>query len=151
MCRRQDLNLHALSGHQPLKLARLPIPPLRQILYMALAPARRPLQDPQSAVLTVPPNGQAHSTRSILYSIWQEKSNCVGDFCSPIGIFGLHFCLTECFTFHKIDLLKDANDFETLCRQKIDKEQYTWLAYVVSRVTRRRQSLKRQPLMRSER
>ena len=27
-CAREDLNLHALNGHQPLKLARLPIPPL---------------------------------------------------------------------------------------------------------------------------
>ncbi|GEM_PF-6843595 len=28
-CRRQDLNLHGLVGRQPLKLVRLPIPPLR--------------------------------------------------------------------------------------------------------------------------
>lgn len=32
-CRRQDLNLHDLEGHQALNLARLPIPPLRLMLH----------------------------------------------------------------------------------------------------------------------
>ena len=33
ICRRQDLNLHDLVGHQALNLARLPIPPLRLLVF----------------------------------------------------------------------------------------------------------------------
>ena len=42
-CRRQDLNLHSLYGNQLLKLARLPVPPLRQggiLLHHRLAIGR---------------------------------------------------------------------------------------------------------------
>lgn len=35
-CRRQDLNLHALDGHQALNLARLPIPPLRLVVSIII-------------------------------------------------------------------------------------------------------------------
>ena len=36
MCRREDLNLHSLYGNQLLKLARLPVPPLRLVLRLYL-------------------------------------------------------------------------------------------------------------------
>jgi hypothetical protein len=40
-CRRQDLNLHDLYGHQALNLACLPIPPLRRVYYLTGLPIPR--------------------------------------------------------------------------------------------------------------
>src|SRR5262245_52292378 len=41
MCRREDSNLHSLNGNQVLNLARLPVPPLRQLTDCILGPASR--------------------------------------------------------------------------------------------------------------
>ena len=68
-CPGEDSNLHALNGHQPLKLARLPIPPPGQMLgggvepprdlnsHRILNPARLPIPPPERTTGSLGPNG----------------------------------------------------------------------------------------------